>query len=131
LILGNAGHLSARFVATLPGRWREAFAQCLDGIPAEHRVEPIARIVPPEKYWEYWASAPALATEVREMVLAGLAPEASEAIAWSWRLPPPPVEAKNENGVTARIKQSVPPRLWEIARLCRRALRHGVEIHVR
>jgi hypothetical protein len=119
------------FVATLPGRWREAFAQCLHEIPAEHRVDVIAHMLPLHKYFEYWASAPALATEVRDMLLAGLSPQASKGIAWSWQLQPPAEPAEAKNGVKARIKQSVPPRFWEIARLCRRALRHGVDIHVR
>jgi glycosyltransferase involved in cell wall biosynthesis len=116
------------FVATLPGRWREEFAQCLHEIPAEHRVEMIARMVPAHKYLEYWASAPALATEVRDMLLAGVSPQASEAIAWSWQWQS---GAEAKNGVKARIKRSVPPRLWKIARLCRRAMRYGVEFHVR
>jgi Glycosyl transferase family 2 len=115
-------------MTTLPERWRGAFVQCLGEIPEEHRVFVMESFpVPPHKHREYWSSAPAIVREVRDLVLAGLPAEATRRVSWAWESSSPVRDGR----VKRWLKRSVPARLWEIARLCRRALRHGVEIHVR
>jgi glycosyltransferase involved in cell wall biosynthesis len=109
------------FMTTLPPRWRDAFTECIDEIPVEHRVDLIERIVAQDKCPEYWASAPSIVLELRDMVIADLPSEALKRL--SWRFP--------RSGVKRRIKQWMPPRLWNAGRLVGRALRHGVEVRVR
>jgi hypothetical protein len=117
-----------RLMTTLPERWRAAFVQCLGEIPEQHRLHLIETFgIPVLKRREYWSSAPAIVREVRDLVLAGLPAEATRGVSWAWESPSPVRDGR----VKRWINRSVPPRLWEIARLCRRALRHGVEIHAR
>jgi glycosyltransferase involved in cell wall biosynthesis len=118
------GHLD-RFSKTLAPRWRESFAACIREIPVENRVTLIERMVPLDKCREYWASAPPFALEVRDMMIADFPDEVRSRVDWRWHSPEP------AGGVKQRIRQAMPPGVWNFARTVGRALRHGVEVRVR
>ena len=102
-----------RFMPGLPDRWRDLFRQTLSEIPVESRVTLLADTVHnPENRAEFWASAPPVVTELRDMVLESLPQRERTELSEYYSLSPAASGRSLKRLIPPRLRKTLGTALW-------------------
>jgi glycosyltransferase involved in cell wall biosynthesis len=121
----NHAAYNQTLISGLPDRWRGLFRETLAELPLENRLALVDIIIHyPEKLGAFWAAAPPVIGEMRDMVLETLPAKERSDRQWM-RAEPDRGDSKQ------RLKRVVPYRLWASLKTARDALRHGVAMRIK